>query len=204
MGVRGTLAPREYYHIYNRGTDKRKIFLAKKDYERFLALLYLSNGTEAVHISNYQGSTLMELLELERGEPLVDIGAYCLMLNHFHLLVRQREENGVSKFMQKLTTGYTMYFNKRNERTGALFQGKFKSKHAGEDRYLKYLIAYLHLNPGTPNYPYSSCLDYMDRGRAEEKLLNKKCLPEYFPSPKDFLAEMKEWLSYRSNIKVEP
>src|SRR3989338_2651048 len=123
----------EYYHIYNRGTEKRAIFTKKSDYERFIALLYLANGTSAVHISNHQGSTLMTLLDLNRGDPLIEIGAYCLMPNHFHLIVRESEKGGVSRFLQKLATGYTMYFNKRYERTGSLFQGRFKAKHIDND-----------------------------------------------------------------------
>src|SRR6185312_7588170 len=175
MGTRIPLAVKEIYHVYNRGTDKRKIFLDQKDYERFLALLYLSNGTTAVHISNYQGSTLMELLDLDKGEPLVDIAAYCIMPNHFHLLLHQKVDGGISKFMQKLTTGYTMYFNTKYERSGTLFQGKFKSKHAGEDRYLKYLLSYIHLNPQKRvDYPYSSYKDFVETERPESKILNKE------------------------------
>ncbi len=206
MGTRAVLAENEIYHVYNRGTEKRNVFKNKKDYERFLALLYLSNSTVPVHISNYQGSTLMDLLALDIGEPLVDLGAYCLMQNHFHLLLRQRTENGISKFMQKLITGYTMYFNKRHERSGALFQGKFKSSHASEDRYLKYLLSYIHLNPPKyEQYPYSSYLDFMEVERIENKLLNKNCLPLYFSSPKEFAKELEEWNSYGDNsIKVEP
>ncbi len=206
MGDRVPLISEEIYHVYNRGTDKRKIFSNNKDYERFLALLYLSNGTSAVHISNHQGSTLMDLLGLEKGNRLVDIGAYCLMPNHFHLLLRQRSENGISKFMQKLTTGYTMYFNTRYERNGTLFQGKFKSSHVAEDRYLKYLISYIHLNPKNYNvHQYSSYLDFMDQKRPECKILNKECLPLYFTSPGDFAAELKDWASYRNEfIKVRP
>src|SRR3989344_7070503 len=135
MGFREKFVPGERYHIYNRGTEKRKIFLGSRDYDRFLTLLYMSNGTEAVRIDNLvrneQGSTLLKkTLQVDRGETLVDIAAYCLMPNHFHLLLREKEEGGVSRFMQKMTTAYTMYFNKRYDRTGALLQGKFKSQHA--------------------------------------------------------------------------
>jgi putative transposase len=202
MATREPLAVKEIYHVYNRGTEKRSIFLDPKDYERFLTLLYLSNGTESVHISNYQGSTLMEMLLLEKGERLVDITAYCLMPNHFHLLLHQRTEGGISKFMQKLTTGYTMYFNKKYERSGTLFQGKFKSKHASEDRYLKYLLSYIHLNPANySKYKYSSYLDFIGQEREENKILNKECLPIYFPTPEKFEGELKEWLAYRAEYQ---
>lgn len=208
MATREPQAPGEIYHIYNRGTEKRNIFANQKDYERFTALLHLCNSAKTAHMGNLRGSTLPELLSLDKGEPLVDIAAYCLMPNHFHLLVRQREEGGISKFMQKLITGYTMYFNKKNDRSGALFQGKYKSKHAGEDRYLKYLLAYIHLNPykligkiprfdlGTPQeYKYSSYADFMGTIRPENILIVRDALPLYFPTANDFKKELHEWLT---------
>lgn len=216
MGIRALLAPNEIYHLYNRGTEKRNVFLNKGDYERFTALLYLSNSTKPIRIDNLkqQGRTLLELLAEERGELLVDITAYCLMPNHFHLLVRQQKDGGISKFMQKLVTGYTMYFNKKYERTGALFQGKYKSKHAGEDKYLKYLMSYIHLNPskliddsarfdlaGTlETYSYSSYAEYAGIERPEAKLLTKEALPLYFPTPEDFKRELNEWQSYHDEV----
>jgi putative transposase len=206
MGSRSPLVSQEIYHVFNRGTEKRDIFLDLKDYERFLTLLYLSNGSTTVHISNHQGSTLMDFLAMDTGERLVDIAAYCLMPNHFHLLLVQREESGISKFMQKLVTGYTMYFNKKQERTGALFQGKFKSRHVVEDRYLKYLLSYIHLNPRNhATYRYSSYADFINIARPENKIITRECLPLYFDSPEEFQAELQDWISYRDeSIKVEP
>ncbi len=202
MGTRPPMAPREIFHIYNRGTEKRKIFLERKDYERFLALLYLSNSDSSVHISNQRGLTLTDLLELERGQALVDIGAYCLMPNHFHLLIHQKVEGGISKFMQKLVTGYTMYFNLKHQRNGALFQGRFKSRHAGEDRYLKYLLSYIHLNPAQyTKYPYSSYADFIGKTRPHGKILNKESIPLYFESPEQFIEELKEWSTYQTEYQ---
>lgn len=149
---------------------------------------------------------------------LVDIGAYCLMPNHFHLLVRCKSEKGISNLMQRLKTAYTMYFNKRYERVGALFQGAFKAEHANSDEYLKYLFSYIHLNPVKlidplwkengiediekaqsflNNYTYSSYLDYSsDFNRKVSVLLDKGAFPEYFFSKEDFLSTIKEWLSF--------
>ena len=215
--MRAPLAVEEWYHVYNRGTEKRNIFLSKKGYERFLTLLYLSNSSNPMHISNHQGSTLPQLLEIPRGEPLVDIGAYCLMPNHFHILLRQREDAGISRFMQKVSTGYTMYFNILHDRTGTLFQGKFKSEHADSDRYLKYLLAYIHLNPLTlldpqwkedgiknkkkawvylNDYTYSSYLDYLGEKRALNKVVDSTALPLYFKTPRALQTDMLEWMSY--------
>jgi putative transposase len=139
------------------------------------------------------------------------------MPNHVHLLIRAREEGDVSKFMQKLMTGYTMYFNMRHERSGALFQGKFKATHVDTDRYLRYLISYIHLNPiklieprwkdtGIGNrkraerylgkYAYSSYLDYVGRVRPANALLEQVALPEYFGAGAGFKTFVTEWLDY--------
>jgi len=223
----------EYYHIYNRGTEKRDIFLDKADYLRFIVLLYISNNIEAVHISNLreQGKFLRDIINLERKETLVDIGTYCLMPNHFHLLIKEKRAGGISEFMKKISTGYSMYFNKRYERTGRLFEGTFKSVHADSDEYLKYLFAYIHLNPiklinpvwkeeGIRNsveaklflsgYSFSSYLDYTMKARnngkrPESKILNKNVFPEYFSTEKDFESFINYWLLFNNtNIKVEP
>lgn len=213
--LRITPAPGEYYHIYNRGTEKRDIFLNHRDYERFLSLLYLCNDSKRAVVTKLQGRTLDKALGLERGPTRIDICAYCLMPNHFHLLVREKGDGHISKFMQKLTTGYTMYFNKLNERSGALFQGKYKFIHANTDNYLSYLISYIHLNPvklidpkwkenGIQNkrraekflngYSYSSYPDYLGLKRYHSKILAKDALPKYFETLKDFKTVIKYWL----------
>jgi putative transposase len=209
-----TFASGEFYHIYNRGTEKRDIFLSPQDYERFLCLLYICNGLIPADLK-LQGRTLEELSSIDRGEKLVDICCYCLMPNHFHLVLRECKENGISNFLQKVTTGYTMYFNKKNDRNGALFQGKFKATHVSKDRYLSYLISYIHLNPVKlieprwketgifdkekaenylQYYPYSSFIDYVGNQRPLAQILNKDALPQYFITPKDFVDFVTVWL----------
>jgi len=80
-------------------------------------------------------------------KSLVDVLSYCLMPNHFHLLLRQKTENGISQFMKKISTAYSMYFNTKYDHSGVLFQGRFKSQHVNRDSYLQCLFAYIHLNP---------------------------------------------------------
>ncbi|TSC73839.1 MAG: putative transposase [Parcubacteria group bacterium Gr01-1014_44] len=198
----------------------------RTDYERFLALLYLCNSNDRVHLNDFPSSNLVERLSLQRLESVINICAYCLMPNHFHLLIQEKNENGISSFMQKLTTGYTMYFNKRNERNGALFQGRFKATHAKEDRYLKYLISYIHLNPikiidpkwkekgikdqnkaqnFLKQYHYSSYLDYCKKERIENKIITNTGLPEYFRSINNFETTTHYWLGDQSQLpEVEP
>jgi putative transposase len=216
MSLRKTpFVPGEFYHLYNRGVDRRKIFLSKEDHERFLALLYVCNGSVTVDLK-LQGKTLYEVSAIERGETLVDVCCYCLMPNHFHILVKEKVEGGISRFMQKLTTAYTMYINKRVKRTGALFGGKFKATHVPDDRYLKHLISYIHLNPiklieskwkevGILNntraekfltsFKYSSFIDYSNVSRPENILLNKNNLLDTTDVPTDFNESILEWLS---------
>lgn len=193
----------EYYHIFNRGTDKRKVFMNKNDYDRFLALLYRANQTEPITL--YGDRKNPEFLFPLYGDPLVDICSYALMPNHYHLIIRSRHEKSIPQFMQKLSTAYTMYFNTKYSRSGVLFQGKYKAVHANTDRYLKYLIAYVHLNPleqvgpeTVLEHQFSSSRDFMGVPRAESVIINARALPEYFPKPKDFLAEMEDWISYRA------
>ena len=109
---------------------------------RFIILLLTANWEEAFHLSdlsNWQGATLTEINEKNVGENLVDIGAYCLMSNHFHILIREKENN-IPKFMAKLLTSYSMYFNIKYERKGKLFESHFQAQHVDDDEYLRYLL----------------------------------------------------------------
>lgn len=149
MGFREPFITGEKYHVYNRGTDKRKTFLDKHDYERFLFILeYLNRGIRG----NVKKNLDIRLSGKSRGprkeaEQLVDILDYCLMPNHYHLILEQKVDGGISKFLQRVMTSYTMYFNKRHQRSGVLFQGKTKSKFITSDLHYKQVKTYLHLNP---------------------------------------------------------
>lgn len=214
------LVPGEYYHIYNRGNSKQKIFHDMEDHAHFLGLLYACNQKENFKIDNLQKG--QNLFSINKISTLVDVGAYCLMPNHFHILLTQSKDGDISKFLQKLSTAYVMYYNKKYERSGSLFEGKFKSQHADIDRYLKYLFSYIHLNPvkliqknwkktGIKNekeaikylydYQYSSYLDYLGINRIQNKILNINAFPEYFSNKKSFIKEIIEWLSYNESSR---
>jgi len=155
---------------------------------------------------------------MERGEPMVEIGAYTLMPNHFHLLLKEIREGGIAIFMQRIFTAFTMYFNKKYERTGALFAGPFKSRHAADDRYIKKLISYLHLNAtelfgphrkdGRGNieiiekrlieYPYSSLSDFLGYERPERKILGNSIF-ELF----DTIPTLKEMVDDANSYYIE-
>ena len=135
----------EYYHIYNRGVEKRTIFLDGADYFRFvLGMREFNDINLACKLCRFQ--EMPEIKSQQDREPIVKFICYSLMPNHYHFLIQQIEDGGISRFMQKLGTGYTMYFNKRYERSGVLFQATFKAKHISTDEYLLHLSRYIHLN----------------------------------------------------------
>ena len=204
-----SFAPGEFYHLYNRGTEKRKIFLDRKDYEHFLFLLYIFNTTKNIELRNIDKN-------FDRGKTIVDIGAFCLMPNHFHILTHEKIDNGISKYMLKVMTSYSMYFNKKYKRTGKLYEGVFKSTHVNNDNYLKYLYSYFHLNPAKLkdknwrnkkgqnkkllqyvfNYPYSSLQEYQNK---KFKILEPSKFPHYFKEPINHKNELLEWLNLDNN-----
>ncbi|OHB18098.1 MAG: hypothetical protein A2749_02310 [Parcubacteria group bacterium RIFCSPHIGHO2_01_FULL_45_26] len=132
----------EYYHVYNRGVDHRQIVSDNEDSRRFMLGLDFFNTTRPIG-SIYEYSLLKER---PTKSPLVNIIAYCLNPNHFHLILEQLEDNGISIFLKSLTGGYTKYFNNKNKRTGSLLQGTFKAKHVNDNDYLVHLSAYVNLN----------------------------------------------------------
>jgi len=231
MSRRVSFTSGEYYHIYNRGVERRTLYLDPADHRRFSHLLYLTNSTKSIHLQKIcpqaasgRGRTLTKIYQERRIDTLVDILAYCMMPNHFHLLLRAKADCGVSKFMQKLCTGYTMYFNKRYKRTGTLFQGKFQATHADTDEYLKYLYAYIHLNPVKlfqpdwkengiqslsaakaflEEYYHSSYLDHLGANRPEMTILNKDVGPQYFSSVAELETEMQNWLTLQSRSGLD-
>ena len=214
-----TFVSGESYHIYNRGNSKQKIFLDRKDYQRFVDLLYAVNSHEKFNFSDSIKG--VSVYEQEKNPRLVAIGAYCLMPNHFHILVTPLSEEGMTKFMQKLSTAYVMYFNGKYKRTGALFEGKFKAEYVDNDVHLKYLFSYIHLNPikliqknwkeiglkqkikaveYLKSYLYSSFIDYLGKSRLENIIISKSNFPTYFPRTKDFIDEIMTWINYDKTL----
>lgn len=194
----------DHYHLFSRGVEKRKIFLERRDYERFLALLYILNQEDNFHVSNFLNKgqhNILDLYDQIRGKPLVSILAYSLMPNHIHLAVREIREGGISMFMMRILTAYSMYFNKKNERSGPLFVHPFRSEHIDNESYFLYIFSYIHLNcidliekdwkervvknkkkamEFLENYRYSSYLDTRGtKKRKEAKILDLKNLPDF-------------------------
>jgi len=218
--------PENYYHIYNRGIDKRIIFKSIYDYQRFIMLLYVANSQDPIRLDdliNKSHKSYQEIFKIERDKPLVSIGAWGLMTNHFHIVLREEVRGGISKFTKKFGTGYSMYFNIKYERAGGLFGGPFKSKYISDDLYLKHLFGYIHLNSldikfsgweklvdkkhpkewkdFLKNYPYSSYKDYIGIERPEGNILNKDVFPDYFSEKNSFENFIDSYLSFNLDIK---
>ena len=141
----------EYYHLYNRGVDKRAIFQDRTDLSRFMQSINEFNYIEPI------GSIFMNSFNKDRKSKgkLIEIICYCLNPNHYHFVVRQLADNGISEFMKRLSGGYTQYFNGRYKRSGALFQGRFKSSHIGSNEYLLHVSAYVNLNNRFKGKPHT-------------------------------------------------
>lgn len=179
----------EYYHIYNRGVDKRDVFTCTEDVERFLESLLVFNRVESTGSIRDQrehcGVKRIDSPDVERlgkGEPLVDVVAYCILPNHFHFILKQRTDNGISEFMKRLLGGYTKYFNEGNDRTGALFQGAFKSKLCSSDDYFKTLSAYVSYNFTVHDIPKAKLLfvkTSLDEYRSKHYLYVSKSEAEF-------------------------
>ena len=219
MSIRSVpFVPGEFYHLYNRGNSKQEIFHDEQDYIFFIKLLYILN-----HSVNTRVAELVDLgFDIPINNKLVSIGAYVLMPNHFHILVTPTQVGDISKFMQKVCTAYVMYYNKKYERTGSLFEGKFKSKHLDTENYFKYIFAYIHLNPvklidskwkengitNKPkamtyleNYKYSSFLDYLHPNtRSQAKVLSIEEYKDYCPTSSEFTKDIINWLSFKEEI----
>lgn len=160
-----TFGNNEYYHVYNRGVDKRNIFIDDADRKRFYRYLvaYNDNG---------------------EGLPLVRLMCYAFMPNHFHFLLEQLIEGGISSYLHKIGLSYASYFNKKYDRSGHLFAGRFNAKHVNTDAYLLHLSRYIHLNP----------LDLQQPGWKETGLLDT--------SSADIFLRNYRWSSYRHYLKL--
>ncbi len=191
------------YHVFNRGVDKRDTFLDDQDYYRFIHSLFEFNDEEpALNVHYYFNPKTMEVcsMPVRKGNKprkiLVEILLFTLMPNHFHLLLKQKADGGITKFMRKLGTGYTNYFNKKYERSGVLFQGKFKAVMLNKQEHLQYLPNYIHLNPLDLKYGSRTSIGW----RGKMKFLEEyrwSSFPDYigkknFPSvsSRDFVLEI--------------
>lgn len=197
--------PGGYYHLYNRGVDKRTIFITAKDYKTFLSYLELY-----LIPSDLQGSSLKvsPSRKLKNFHGDITLLSYCLMPNHFHLMVRQNSERGIDHFMRCLSTKYVRYFNSRYKRIGPLFQGIYKAVRITSEHQFTYLSKYIHRNPldlpafkdaafkddprRLQEYPYSSYGNYLKR--FQQTWVSTDDILSYF-------SKINPRLTYRSFVE---
>ncbi|MDO8639062.1 MAG: transposase [Candidatus Daviesbacteria bacterium] len=170
------------YHIYNRGVEKRIIFLDERDYQRFLQTLYYYQfmGPKPA----FSARDKFQVKDFSNNPKIIEIISYCLMPNHFHLLIKQLNNNGISEFIGKVTNSYTKYFNTKHKRVGPLLQGVFKTVLVENDFQFLHLSRYIHLNPyvdklveDLESYKYSSYPQFigltLNRLSVPELILNQ-------------------------------
>lgn len=191
-----------YYHLYNRGVEKRDIFLDEQDYAVFTSYLktYLTpKNVDELHAifsskeSNYKAKDkALKMLSLKNFSDEINLLAYCLMPNHFHLLIRQENYNGIDRLMRALATRYAVYFNSKYKRVGSLFQGVYKAVIIENERQLLHLSRYIHLNPfikkGLPVNQWS-------------EIITPFSLPEYLGQRKTEWVKPETVLSYFNKEK---
>ena len=184
--------PQSYYHVYARGSNKQKIFTDVTDYRYFLKLLQRYLGQEPTYSKT--------------GEPYpnfhqgINLLAYCLMGNHFHLLIYQIEVPHLEKFMRSLMTSYSRYFNLRHHRTGPLFESRYKAVRIESESHLEHISRYIHLNPRYwENYKFSSLKHYRDG--TEPEWLTPAPILDMFASRSDYIEFVRDYESMRDMLQ---
>ncbi|MEK7472830.1 MAG: transposase [Patescibacteria group bacterium] len=206
-----------YYHVFNRGVNKRPLFKSKYEYRRFLLLLkYYNFVNYPIKFSKFMTLASDQRQEiwnrLDKDKKHTDILSYCLMPNHFHLLLKQNDDNGISKLLANLQNSYARYFNIKNERIGPLFQGQFKAVRIDSEEQLLHVSRYIHLNPYSSgivkdsnkliNYSWSSLPEYISQSKfpfckKDDILCNFKSEDLY----KNFVLDNADHQKELENIK---
>lgn len=213
----------EFYHTYNRGVEKRKLFLENSDYLRGVHDLYEFNNAKATvnscrSIVRFRKSNILEKLG-EPMEKLVDIGVWSLMPNHYHLFSSPIKDNGLSAFHRKFGVGFANFFNTKYERSGALFQGRYKKVQVDNDTQALQLICYIHSNPldlwkpnwkekGLTNLEIQNALKFLENDyrwsshldwwgiKNFPSLIDADFVSRFFKNPKEYREFFANWLGY--------
>lgn len=213
MAIRKTiLATGQYYHIYNRGVARNPIFFFNKDYERFLTSLnYYQYKDPPVRLSYFLKMGLKEREDIlqemrNKKQKIISILCYCLMPNHYHLLLKQEEDCGIENFVCRAINGYVKYLNTRNKRVGPLFQGAFKAVRVESDEQMIHLSRYIHLNPVTSflipfekilNYKWTSLGQYLTK---IETFMEKDFILNYFGGKDKYFRFISDSEDYKKSF----
>lgn len=204
----------EIYHVMNRGVAKAPIFVTGRDYKRLLETIdYYRFEEVPIRLSHFKTLSIdqHEAIKadlIKKDKKIVEVIAYCLMPNHFHLLLKQIKDGGISDFMRKSCVSYGKYFNTKSERVGSLFQGMFKAVRVLSEEQLLHIIRYIHINPYTgmvinkaqlKTYPWSSLQEYLSEKTAG--LVDRKTISELFSSPQKHWEFVTDEADYRRQVK---
>lgn len=209
------LVNNEIYHVVNHGVASSLIFSTSWDYHRFKkTFLYYQNASLPVKFSDFlaipeqEREKLWQKLE-EKHDYQVEIIAYCLMLNHFHFLLKQLKENGIFHFIRRTANSYSHYFNLKHKRRGTLFAGRFKAVHIENDSQLLHVSRYIHLNPYSSlvvkdfnsllGYPYSSLPEYLNL--TKDNNCQKEIVLGFFKTPRDYQKFVFDRADYQRSLE---
>lgn len=201
------------YHVYNRGVERRQLFINKREYARFVQTIdYYRHVKPQIRFSKFLSlnTTDRELFEhkLAKLPTYVDILAYCLMPNHFHFLLRQNVEHGIQIFLSNVSNSYAKYFNTKHVRVGPLFQAAFKANFIETDEELIHVSRYIHINPAAASmvsaeqltsYPWSSLGSY--RLPQKKSFIEIQTVLGLFPSPKAYEQFILDQIDYAKNLE---
>ncbi len=204
MPIRITpLVDGQFYHVYNRGVEKRRIFEDKRCYKRFLQTIiyYQHKGPKPKFSHSFDN----KLFKIDPSKKIVDIITYCLMPNHFHFLVKQLTEGGISEFISKLTNSYTKFYNLKYRRVGHLFQGQFKAVLIESEEQLIHVSRYIHLNPiasflvsDLNQYEWSSYKEYVNNTKG---ICNKEEILHFFKDHTSYQKFCLDQISYAQDLE---
>ncbi|RJQ36975.1 hypothetical protein C4559_04590 [Candidatus Microgenomates bacterium] len=193
-----------FYHLFNRGVEKRIIFSDDHDYQRFLQTLYYYQFSGPK--PRFSTHKKFKIKDFSHNPKIIDIICYCLMPNHFHLLIRQVKEGGIQEFIQKVINSYTKYYNTKHNRVGHLFQGVFKAVPIETDEQLLNVSRYIHLNPyvsdltkNSETYQYSSYQAFI--GKTSDTLCVKKPILDFFQDEVAYERFVNDHASYAKEIE---
>lgn len=196
----------EYYHLFNRGVEKREIFTQQRDYIRFIqTFFYYQFQGQKQSFSKFSKYKLTPFKPLSKSK-LVEVVCYCLMPNHFHFLVRQIQDGGIAKFISQISNSYTKYFNTRYDRVGSLLQGTFKAVGLENDNQLLHLSRYIHINPVVSGlvdeldrYPWSS---YHEYARRSSIICSAEEILAFFKLKDGYQKFLNDQINYGTTLEI--
>jgi putative transposase len=216
MPVRSTpLITGEIYHVFNKTIDSTNLFNKKSDYNRFLFTLSFNQYTNyPVKLSRFNQlpletrNKIIETLRLQ-NKHIVNVVAYCLMPNHFHLVLKQLSDDGIKKYISTVSNSYSHYFNTKNDRKGPVFSGRFKAVRIESEEQLQHVVRYVHLNPLTSyivknmdlliSYKYSSLQEFINKD-SKYKISKSEVILKDFSSIDKYLKFLSYQVDYQRGL----